>query len=67
MPVDESVMILADRSRFRLSAEKWAAFQAALEAPPQPAPQLARLLGEPSLFDHGRKKAPDRPIAKSGA
>jgi uncharacterized protein (DUF1778 family) len=47
---------LPDRSRFGLSAEKWAAFQAALDAPPQPAPQLARLLREPSVFERSRKK-----------
>jgi uncharacterized protein (DUF1778 family) len=44
---------LPDRRRFGLSAEQWAAFQAALSAPPRPAPRLARLLKKPSVFDRG--------------
>jgi uncharacterized protein (DUF1778 family) len=44
---------LPDRQRFGLSAEQWAAFQAALSAPPRPAPRLARLLKKPSVFDRG--------------
>lgn len=44
---------LPDRQRFGLNAKQWAAFQAALDAPSQPAPRLARLLNEPSVFDHG--------------
>jgi uncharacterized protein (DUF1778 family) len=47
---------LPDRRRFRLSADKWAAFQAALGAPPPPAPRLLRLLREPSVFEKGRGK-----------
>jgi uncharacterized protein (DUF1778 family) len=47
---------LPDRQRFGLNARQWAAFQAALDAPPQPAPRLARLLNEPSVFERrGRK------------
>jgi uncharacterized protein (DUF1778 family) len=47
---------LPDRQRFGLGAKQWAAFLAALDAPPQPAPRLARLLNEPSVFDRrGRK------------
>jgi uncharacterized protein (DUF1778 family) len=42
---------LPDRRRFGLDAERWAAFQAALDAPPSPLPRLAKLLGEPSVFD----------------
>jgi uncharacterized protein (DUF1778 family) len=42
---------LPDRTRFRLNAEQWKAFQAALDAPPTSAPRLARLLGEPSVFE----------------
>ena len=42
---------LPDRQRFGLNADQWAAFQAALEAPPSPAPRLARLLSEPSVFE----------------
>lgn len=43
---------LPDRVRFGLDAVKWAAFQEALVAPPQPTPRLARLLREPGIFDH---------------
>ena len=42
---------LPDRQRFGLNAEQWAAFQAALDAPAQPAPRLAKLLQEPSVFE----------------
>src|SRR6266481_1465209 len=45
---------LPDRRRFGLNARQWAAFHAALDAPPQPAPRLARLLNEPSVFERGR-------------
>ncbi|MGP8226113.1 MAG: DUF1778 domain-containing protein [Terracidiphilus sp.] len=44
---------LPDRTRFGLNAEQWEAFQAALDAPPSPAPRLARLLNEPSVFEKG--------------
>jgi uncharacterized protein (DUF1778 family) len=44
---------LPDRQRFGLTAEQWKAFQAALSAPPRPAPRLARLLKEPSVFERG--------------
>jgi uncharacterized protein (DUF1778 family) len=44
---------LPDRRHFRLNAEQWEAFQAALDAPPSPAPRLARLLNEPSVFEKG--------------
>jgi len=47
---------LPDRQRFGLSAGQWAAFQAALDAPPPPAPRLARLLRQPSIFERGRKR-----------
>jgi uncharacterized protein (DUF1778 family) len=42
---------LPDRQRFGLSAKQWKAFQAALSAPPQPAPRLAKLLKNPSVFE----------------
>ena len=42
---------LADRQRFGLNAEQWAAFQAALDAPPKPLPRLAALLDQPSVFE----------------
>jgi uncharacterized protein (DUF1778 family) len=47
---------LPDRRRFGLNAEQWAAFQAALDAPALPAPRLAKLLREPSVFERGRKR-----------
>jgi uncharacterized protein (DUF1778 family) len=47
---------LPDRRRFGLSAEQWAALQAALDAPPRPAPRLAKLLREPSVFERGRRR-----------
>ena len=43
--------VLADRQVFRLDAERWTAFLAALDAPPKPRPRLARLLNEPSILD----------------
>ncbi len=46
---------LPDRRRFSLDAGQWAAFLAALDAPPRPAPRLAKLLREPSVFERGRK------------
>jgi len=45
--------ILPDRQKFGLNAEQWRAFQKALDAPPQPAPRLAKLLQEPSVFERG--------------
>ena len=44
---------LPDRRFFRLNAEQWKAFQAALDAPPAPAPRLLRLLNESSVFEKG--------------
>src|SRR5947207_8886747 len=46
---------LPDRRRFGLSASQWAAFQAALDAPPKPASRLTKLLREPSVFERNRK------------
>lgn len=42
---------LPDRRRFGLTAEQWEAFQSALAAPLRPAPRLAKLLSEPSVFE----------------
>ena len=42
---------LADRQHFGLDAERWSAFQAALEAPPRALPRLTRLFQEPTPFD----------------
>lgn len=47
---------LPDRRRFRLNAEQWAAFQAALDAPPPTAARMARLLREPGVFERNRRK-----------
>jgi uncharacterized protein (DUF1778 family) len=45
---------LPNRQHFGLSAGQWTAFLAALDAPPQAAPRLVRLLREPSVFERGR-------------
>lgn len=42
---------LPDRQRFGLNAEAWQSFQAALDAPTQPAPRLQRLLNTPGVFE----------------
>ena len=47
---------LADRRVFALSAEKWAEFQAALDAPTRPLPRLKALLEEPGFFASGSSK-----------
>ena len=44
---------LAKRRLFSLSEEDWAAFQQALDAPPQSLPRLKTLLSEPGFFDAG--------------
>lgn len=46
---------LPDRQRFGLNAKQWEVFQAALDAPPAPAPRLARLFQKPSVFERRRK------------
>ena len=47
--------ILLNRQRFGLTAERWEAFQRALDAPPRPLARLARLLNEHSVFEEGSK------------
>ena len=42
---------LADRRQFGLDAEQWAAFMAALDAPPRELPRLQRLFRERSVFE----------------
>ena len=42
---------LPDRQHFGLDAERWAAFQAALDAPARPLPRLLELLQTPSVFE----------------
>ena len=41
---------LADRLRFELPPEQWAAFQAALDQPVSTQPKLQKLLNEPGLL-----------------
>ncbi len=47
---------LADRRVFGLNAEKWAAFQAALDAPARTLPRLQALLDQPGFFNSGAAK-----------
>ena len=42
---------LVERRRFDLDAEHWAAFMAALDAPPREALRLRRLFREPTPFE----------------
>lgn len=42
---------LAERTRFGLDAERWAAFLEALDAPARNLPRIKRLLQEPSPFE----------------
>ncbi len=50
---DES---LGAKRIWKLSQEKWAAFQALLDAPPSGNPALRRLLTEPSAVERSRKR-----------
>lgn len=43
--------ILAEQTQFILSAEKWAEFCEALDAPPRQIPALRKLLTQPSILD----------------
>jgi uncharacterized protein (DUF1778 family) len=43
--------ILPDRRHFGLNDTQWAAFQAALDAPPRYLPRVAKLFSEPSRFE----------------
>jgi uncharacterized protein (DUF1778 family) len=45
---------LANRRIFSLNAEKWAAFQAALDEPPRTLPRLQALPDAPGFFDSGK-------------
>ncbi|WP_295450120.1 DUF1778 domain-containing protein [uncultured Thiodictyon sp.] len=49
--LNKAAEIMADRRLFQLDDEQWAAFLAALDAPPQPMPRLQRLLTEPSALE----------------
>lgn len=46
---------LPDRRHFELDAERWQAFQAALDSPPKSLPRLRRLLREPSVLEARHK------------
>jgi len=46
---------LPDRKYFGLDAERWAAFQDALDAPPRPLPRLGELFRTPSIFEGGNR------------
>ena len=50
---------LLDGRYFVIDPERWAAFQAALDAPPRPNPRLRRLLQTPSGFEptNARKRS----------
>lgn len=41
---------LADRRSFGLDAERWQAFNAALDAPVRDMPQMRKLINEPGIF-----------------
>jgi uncharacterized protein (DUF1778 family) len=43
--------VLADRTRFVLGPERWAAFSAAIERKPRALPRLATFLSTPSVLD----------------
>lgn len=43
--------MLADRTRFELSPDKWQEFQIALDRPVSAKPKLKKLLVEPGLLD----------------
>jgi uncharacterized protein (DUF1778 family) len=43
--------ILADRTRFLLSADQWEAFSARLDQPPRAIPAIKKLMAEPAPFD----------------
>jgi uncharacterized protein (DUF1778 family) len=45
---------LPDRQRFGLDTARWNAFQQALDAPVKPAPRLAKLLRNASVFERSR-------------
>jgi len=48
---------LPDRNRFRLNAQQWEEFHAALAAPVRDCPRLVRLLREPSVFEQSDAKS----------
>ena len=64
-PIDEFVVhsalcrardLLPDRQHFGLTAERWAAFMAALDASPRELPGLRRLFEQPGVFASNNQK-----------
>ncbi|NDC36322.1 MAG: DUF1778 domain-containing protein [Synechococcaceae bacterium WB9_2_112] len=49
--LDSAAETLADRRVFELDPQRWEAFVAALDAPPQTDVRLRQLLNEPSVFE----------------
>ena len=49
--LSKAAEVMANRRLFLLDDEQWAAFMAALNAPPQPMPRLERLFKEPSALE----------------
>jgi uncharacterized protein (DUF1778 family) len=49
--LEQADQALADQRTFILPPEKWAAFQAALDAPPRDLPELRKLLNTSGPFD----------------
>ncbi|NJM31471.1 MAG: DUF1778 domain-containing protein, partial [Rhizobiales bacterium] len=49
--LDRADETLADKRVWKLSAQQWEKFQAALDAPPRENPRMRRLLREPSIFE----------------
>jgi uncharacterized protein (DUF1778 family) len=43
--------VLAEQTSLRMSAEQWAKFHAALDAPPRDLPELRKLMNTPSIFE----------------
>ncbi|RJP28474.1 MAG: DUF1778 domain-containing protein [Candidatus Omnitrophota bacterium] len=48
---DAATQVLADKTQFVLSPEKWEEFCDALDAPPKSIPALKELLNKPSAFN----------------
>jgi uncharacterized protein (DUF1778 family) len=48
--VNEAERLLADRTRFRLDADRWEAFLDVLDRPVTENPRLARLFEKPDVF-----------------
>ena len=51
LPTPQPGLVMADRQRFTLDADRWTAFMEALDAPPRALPRLERLFRAPTPFD----------------